>query len=120
MKAIGGIIIFIVLVGFASWVIELSSVPVMPSIAVMVGLLVFLRIYGRVPALLDAGANSLFRLFPLLFIPPVVMVVAVKDLLLTNMAALLFAVTASCLLGLATSAFIYRLFARRQKGKVVK
>ena len=92
---------------------EVSGVPVPSAILAMATLALFLHWHQRVPDFIADGSDALVRLFPLLFVPPLV---AVADLgaLLSGQAVVLFcAVVASTLVGLFATAIIYRVIAGR-------
>ncbi len=77
----------------------------------------FLLLWRGVPDVLAAGSRSLIRIFPLLFIPPIVALLQVKGLVLSAPLVLLLAVSASTLVGLLVTAFLYRLMMRMEAGK---
>jgi len=112
MKAIAGIIILIALVMGADWLLLLLKWTVPSAVVVMACLVLFLLYLGRVPTVLDAGAGLLFRLFPLFFIPPLVMVVSAEDLVFSYPWVLLFSITASSFLSLFVAALLYRFLAK--------
>ncbi len=93
---------------------------VLPFPAPILGLLVltvFLLLWRGVPDVLAAGSRSLIRIFPLLFIPPIVALLQVKALVLSAPLVLLLAISASTLVGLLVTAFLYRLLVRGEGAK---
>ena len=80
----------------------------------MVVLVVFFLWHGQGPRFIAMGAGYLFRLFPLLFIPPLVGVVRLRNVIIAEWLALILVVTLSTLVGLLATAFTYR---RMRRGK---
>ncbi|TNE60546.1 MAG: CidA/LrgA family protein [Alphaproteobacteria bacterium] len=107
---IAGVGFFAGLVLVVDWAVRHTGLPLPAPVVAMALLVLGLGLQKRVPRTLDAGAGLLFRIFPLLFIPPLVALVAVGDILLRQWLVLLFAVTASTFIGLAVTALLFRAF----------
>jgi len=118
VRAIIGVFFFVGLVAFAGWALRAVHIGLPPAIAGMIVLTVALGLYGKVPKILNDGAVFLFRIFPLLFIPAIVGVVTVLDIVFEHWLVLLFAVTASSLFGLVAAALIYRLLRAKKRSSL--
>lgn len=89
---------------------------IVPAAVVAMALLtLFFLMRGAVPGFIASGATMLFRIFPLLFIPPLVGVVRLMDTVFANGIALLLVVTLSTFLGLIVTAMIYRWLSARSR-----
>lgn len=118
MRGIIGAFIFVCLVVVVGWALNAAHSGLPPAIVGMVLLSLALALYGKVPKILDDGAAFLFRIFPLLFIPAIVGVVTVLDIVFEYWLVLLFAVTASSFLGLLVAALIYRLLRAKKRSSL--
>ena len=118
MRAIVGVVFFVGLVASVGWALRTAHMGLPPAIAAMLMLTLVLGLYGKVPKILDEGAVFLFRIFPLLFIPAIVGVVTVLDIVFEHWLVLLFAATASSFFGLLVAAFIYRLLRAKKRSSL--
>ena len=118
LKAIIGTMFFVALVFVAQWLVDVTGLPIPPAVAAMLALALTLAALGKVPVILNEGASFLFRVFPLLFIPAIIGVVTVLDIVAQHWLVLLFAVTVSSLLGLIVSATLYRLLRARKRSSL--
>ena len=95
----------------------LGRMIVLPLPSAVLGILVLsvlLLWLGRIPDYLGEGAETLIRLFPLLFIPPLVAVSDLGALISRHWLVLLLAVSVSTLTGLWVTAFVYRALRKGQ------
>ena len=90
--------------------------PVPAPIVLMALLALFYTVFG-LPDFLAKAAEQLFRVFPLLFIPALVGVVVLLEMVADNVWVLLFSITLSSFLGLVVAGRIYLIFAKT-KGTV--
>jgi len=118
VKAIIGTVFFVALVIGAEWLMVVFDAVLPPAVVAMIVLAVVLAILGKVPAVLDEGAAFLFRIFPLLFIPAIIGVVTVLDIVAAHWLILIFAVTGSSLLGLLAAAILYRLLRAKKRSSL--
>lgn len=114
MRAIAGISFFSGFVLFLSYSFEAFDVPFPPAITGLIVLFLWLCTQKEAPQFLDEGAATLFRFFPLLFVPPLTQIVGVLDSVYANLAVLLFATTVSSLFGLWITAKLYLWLRRKQ------
>ena len=108
VRAILGTAFFVALVIGAEWVMAVFGAVLPPAVVAMIVLAAVLAVIRKVPAVLEEGAAFLFRIFPLLFIPAIIGVVTVLDIVAAHWLILIFAVTGSSLFGLLVSAILYR------------
>ena len=118
MKSVFGIAFFVASIFAAQWAVEAVGLPVPASVAAMVMIAVGLAVLGKVPSAIEEGAAVLFRIFPLLFIPAIVGVVTVLDLVTNNWLLLIFAITGSSLLGLLVTALLYRALRAKKRSSL--
>lgn len=80
-----------------------------PAVLAMALLTLFFVWYGRVPGFVAQGAGLLFRVFPLLFIPPLVAIIRFADVIAREWLILLLVVSLSTFAGLVVTAVVYRI-----------
>ena len=107
----GGGFLLILVVGLEALLGRMAFI-VPASVVAMAVLTLFFVWRGTVPGFIATGATMLFRIFPLLFIPPLVGVIRLKDLVFDNGLALLLIVTLSTFIGLVVTAVLYRWLSR--------
>ncbi|NVJ97198.1 MAG: CidA/LrgA family protein [Alphaproteobacteria bacterium] len=109
-----GILIIAILYFLLDGLGRAVALPLPTAILGIVVLAAVLLWLGRVPEFLGNGADTLIRLFPLLFIPPLVAVSGLGALLVSHWLVLLIAISLSTFAGLAATAFIYQAFRKGQ------
>ncbi|MFC4347608.1 CidA/LrgA family protein [Kordiimonas lipolytica] len=114
VRSLVGVAILVALLYGATLVVRALSLPLPAPILGLLALTAFLVLRRGVPPIIEAGSRALIRIFPLLFVPPIVALLAHKDLVLSAPLMLLLAVSVSTLIGLVVSAFLYRALARRE------
>lgn len=114
-RTIAGIMFLIVLVQAMEGLATAFGVHVPGAIAAMALLFAFFLWQGRIPDFLEKGADGLVRIFPLLFIPALVMVSDHWAIIAHHPWLLLSAISVSTLGGLAATALIYRYLTRPGK-----
>ncbi|MCJ9429716.1 CidA/LrgA family protein [Kordiimonas marina] len=117
VQSVLGVGFFLGLVEVVDWGVRRYGLNLPAPVLAMALLTLGLAFQKRVPATLSAGAGLLFRLFPLFFIPPLVAIVAVMDVVVRSWAALLFAVSISTFVGLAVTALVFRGLRKAQAGR---
>lgn len=111
-----GIGFFVLLVLALEGLVAGFALPVPSAVLAMALLTVFFVWNGGVPAFVATGAGFLFRIFPLLFIPPLVGIVKLRDVVVAEWLSLLLVVTLSTVMGLLAAAAAYRMFHGRGRG----
>ena len=117
IAGVAGIGFFILLVLALEFFLTGFGVPVPSAVLAMALLTAFFIWHGNVPAFLATGAGFLFRVFPLLFIPPLVGIVKLREVMVAEWLPLLLVVTVSTVLGLVTAALAYRTFHGRGRAE---
>jgi|GEM_PF-1583537 len=115
-RSLLGVLILMAFLYGAAFLVRAFALPFPAPILGLLMLTALLLLMRRVPAGIAAGSDTLIRIFPLLFIPPIVALLGVKALVLSAPLVLLLAISASTLVGLLVTAFLYRLLARGQGG----
>lgn len=113
IRPAAGILFLTLLYLAVDGLVQAFSVPVPAAIVAMAVLALFLQWHKRVPDFIAAGSDALVRLFPLLFVPPLVAVADLGALLWGQAVVLFCAVVASTLVGLFITVILYRVVAGR-------
>ncbi|SDE69896.1 CidA/LrgA family protein [Kordiimonas lacus] len=111
-RSLVGILILMAFLYGAAFLVRSLSLPLPAPILGLLLLTAVLLARRGVPEVIAAGSDTLIRIFPLLFIPPIVALLDVKALVLSAPLVLLLAVSASTLVGLLVTAFLYRALVR--------
>lgn len=111
-RTLAGVVILMALLYGATFLVRSLSLPLPAPILGLLMLTGFLMLWRGVPRVIADGSNALIRIFPLLFIPPIVALLEVKALVLSAPLVLLLAVSASTLVGLLVTALLYRALER--------
>ncbi|WP_262689926.1 CidA/LrgA family protein [Kordiimonas aestuarii] len=107
---------FLTLVALAlGGLVEGFVIPIPSSVLAMAVLTLFFIWNKGVPRFIDTGAGYLFRIFPLLFIPPLVAIVDLMELLKQQWLLLLLIVTLSTFLSIVVAALTYQALQRHMR-----
>jgi holin-like protein len=112
IKSLAGVFALLLFAAALDGLVTAFALPLPAPVVAMALLLLFLNWNGHVPDYLDLGIAFLFRLFPLFFIPPLVALVPLRDLIAAHWFVLLFTVTVSTALGLMVTALLYKALRR--------
>ena len=112
VRSLVGVFILVALLYGATFVVRALALPLPAPILGLLVLTAFLVLRRGVPPIIEAGSRALIRIFPLLFVPPIVALLAHKALVLSAPLVLLLAVSVSTIIGLLVTAFLYRALAR--------
>jgi holin-like protein len=108
MPGLAGVGSLLLLVVALEGLVGALGVVIPPAVLAMALLTLFFVWHGGVPDFLARGATILFRVFPLLFVPPLVSVIGFRDIIIKEWLILLLVVSLSTVAGLITTAIIYR------------
>ncbi|WP_417460509.1 CidA/LrgA family protein [Kordiimonas sp.] len=108
VKVAGGFVFFALLVLGLDGLCQALGLAIPTPIVAMGVLAIFFVSHGKVPEFIDDTANALFRIFPLLFIPALVSIITLTDLIESHWLVLLLVVTVSSFLGLAAAALAFK------------
>ncbi len=108
MKSVLGIGFIVLLICLLENFFLFFSFDFPSAIILLIILTVIFSFMGRVPVFLKEGAERLFRVFPLLFIPALVGVAEWLDIVSENIWVLFFSVSVSSLLGLIVTAKVFQ------------
>jgi holin-like protein len=111
-RSLVGILILMAFLYGAAFLVRTFALPLPAPILGLLMLTAFLLAWRDVPDVIAAGSDTLIRIFPLLFIPPIVALLDAKALALSAPLVLVLAVSASTLVGLLVTAFLYRALVR--------
>ena len=109
-KTLAGIVLLVLMAQAVDGLVRAFAVPVPAPVVSLLLMVLFLHWQGRVPDFLDLGTSFLFRIFPLLFIPPLVALHHQTDVIAAFWPALLLIVSLSTAIGLVASAWLFRIF----------
>ena len=116
-KSLAGVLILVAFLYCAAFLARAVALPIPAPILGLLMLTACLLLWRRVPVVIAAGSDTLIRIFPLLFIPPIVALLGVKALVLSAPIVLVLAVSVSTLVGLLVTAFLYRVMVRGEGTK---
>ena len=111
-RVIGGLAFFALTVLALDGFRQALGIPVPTPILAMALLAFFFLRHGKVPDFIEDAANTLFRIFPLLFIPALVSIITLTSLVKDHWLVLLLVVTLSSLIGLTGAALTYKAMRR--------
>jgi len=108
MPGLAGVVFLLLLVTALEGLVGALGVVIPPAVLAMALLTLFFLWHGGVPDFLARGATFLFRVFPLLFVPPLVSLIGFRDIIIREWLILLLVVSFSTVVGLMATAVIYR------------